>query len=56
MLVPPSLMTILVMAYATKLTYAYISAVFIAGVGIFELQKVARQKEWCEYVHVGEKK
>ncbi len=49
-------MTVLVMAYATKLTYAYIAAVFLVGVGIFELQKVARHKEWCEYVHVGDKK
>jgi hypothetical protein len=49
-------MTVLVMAYATKLTYAYIAAVLVAGVGLFELQKLARRKGWCEYVHVGDKR
>jgi hypothetical protein len=45
-------MTLFVMAYATKMTYAYISGILIVGVGIFELQKVTRRNGWCEYVHV----
>jgi len=52
MLIPPSLMTLFVMAYATKMTFFYISAIVIGGVGLFELQKIARKNDWCEYVHV----
>jgi hypothetical protein len=56
LILPPSIMTLFVMAYATKMTYAYISGILIVGVGIFELQKVARRNEWCEYVHVARDK
>lgn len=49
-------MTLFVMAYATKMTYAYISGILIVGLGIFELQKVARRNGWCEYVHVARDK
>jgi len=52
MLIPPSLMTLFVMAYATKMTFLYISAIVIGGIGLFELQKIARKNDWCEYVHV----
>lgn len=56
LILPPSIMTLFVMAYATKMTYAYISGILIVGLGIFELQKVARRNGWCEYVHVARDK